>query len=151
MKIDAWRHRFLILSVALSAAFSCTHALDSGFEGWVQTELASGKKTIILPPVSWKMGERTLVTRLNHYQQMGVDTLYIGDTIGFHDTDTLELLATGKLVNYQDMDVGQEDIFDQCNTGGFSGATFEIHTTPRDNAADTPLHKNVRIYYKEPF
>jgi hypothetical protein len=60
--------------------------------------------------VSRKNAPRMLTTRLSHYQQMGVDTLYRGDTIGFHDARTLELLGVGQLAGFMDDDVGQEDL-----------------------------------------
>jgi hypothetical protein len=57
----------------------------------------------------------SLSTRLIHFQQMGVDTLFSGDIIGFHDAETLELLGEGKLAKFMDQDTGQQDtlIFDE--------------------------------------
>lgn len=187
----------------------------------------------IYRPVVRKQNHKALVTRLNHFQQMGVDTLYSGDTIGFHDADTLELLGEGTLDQSLNLDAAQEDlltfkeplpnlewdnvvvtlrahdtnvkishnhfsnhrarslliktlgkvrihdnyfntqgcaikirgeasswyeaggvedveiynnVFDQCNSGGFSQATFHIHATLKHSDSNIPIHKNVRIH-----
>ncbi|VGO20829.1 alpha-1,3-galactosidase-related protein [Pontiella sulfatireligans] len=63
----------------------------------------------IFRPVMRKEDDKTLRTRLNHFQQMGVDTLFMGDMIGFHDAETLELLGEGKLAKFMDRDPAQED------------------------------------------
>ncbi|VGO14857.1 Alpha-1,3-galactosidase B [Pontiella desulfatans] len=184
-------------------------------------------------PVVRTQNNKTLVTRLSHFQQMGIDTLYPGDTMGFHDADTLELLGEGTLVQALNRDAAQEDsltfkeplpdldwknvvvtlraydtdvkirhnhfsnhrarslliktlgkvrihdnyfnsqgcaikirgeasswyeaggvedveiynnVFDQCNSGGFSQATFELHATLGKPDSEIPIHKNVRIH-----
>ncbi len=180
-----------------------------------------------------KRNNKALITRLSHFQQMGVDTLFPGDIIGFYDGETLELLGEGTLVQLMDLDPAQEDvlifkeqlpdldwknvvvtlqaydadvqisnnhfsnhrarnlliktlgkvrifdnyfntqgcaikirgeasswyesggvedieiynnIFDQCNSGGFSQATFHIHATLDKPESEVALHKNVKIY-----
>ena len=173
-----------------------------------------------------------LRTKLNHFQQIGLDTLYPGDLVGFHDALTLEYLGEGRLskvtrLNPQDFEMVFEkplpdinwtravlalrpenvhvdisgnsfsrhrarglliktlgkvrihdnyfhvqgaaikirneasswyeagpvddveiynNVFDQCNTGGFSRATFEIDPTLEDTSSEAPVFRNIRIH-----
>lgn len=64
----------------------------------------------VFRPVTRRMNPRSIMTGLNHFQQMGVDTLHLGDTIGFHDADTLELLGVGTLANFVWRDTAQQMI-----------------------------------------
>lgn len=174
-----------------------------------------------------------LRVKLIHFQQMGVDTLFPGDPIGFYHADTLELLGEGVLKSVSALDAQQwelvfqeklpaldwtkmvvavrdhnidvrisgsrfafnrargllintlgkvrihdnyfknqgsaieiktdasnwyeagpvEDVeihgnvFDQCNTGGFSAATFEIEPVLNKRDSDTGIFKNIRIHH----
>ena len=39
------------------------------------------------------------------------------------------------------------NVFDQCNSGGLSQATFEIHATLGDPDSEIAVHRNVRIHH----
>lgn len=52
----------------------------------------------IYRPVARKRNDKVIDIKLIHFQQIGVQTLFEGDVVGFYDNNTLELLGVGKLL-----------------------------------------------------